>query len=578
MNPRNLNGILCSAIVCGLMAGVLTACGGGGGAAAPAVVAAPTTVSCSQLTTVAIPATAIGLPTNGGAISAAQTIPASGSGATAVGAYCLASGIIKPVDPAAPNIQFQVALPATWNSKVLMFGGGGYDGTIPDVTGNYANAPTGASTPLAQGFVVFASDSGHQAQAGNTFDASFTTNQEAYRNWIGDALKKTHDAALILVNATYGTPIARSYFIGGSTGGREALTVAGRWPADWDGVVALYPARDVTAGILRELANAQAYAAPGAFLDAAKRGVLYTAALAACDALDGASDGVISNVQTCNAIFDPTTAQVNGVPVRCPGGADTGDTCLSDAQLGALQAVNSPISFNFPLASGQASYPGYNVLLADNGIPSTSPLQPEVTILSMGFVAPAFPASPYMSFGTQFAASFIGEAVVDASTGITDFDYLTLDVSNPGPFASRLSELSALDTGDEDLSGFAAKGGKLLLMHGTADMLVSPRATELYFQSLQATMGADNVDTFLRFYEVPGFAHLVSAQFNVAWDQLTAIENWVEQGIDPATNQIVTDTAGVPGRTRPLCLYPTWPQYTGSGDVNSAASFKCVSN
>jgi Tannase and feruloyl esterase len=132
---------------------------------------------------------------------------------------------------------------------------------------------------------------------------------------------------------------AGNYFAGGSTGGRESLTVIQRWPEDWDGAIALYPAWDFTALTLGQLDATEAFAAPGAFLDTAKRGVLYGAVLAACDSLDGVADGVISNVQACQATFDPTT-------VRCPGGADTGDTCLSDAQLAALNRMNSPLLFD----------------------------------------------------------------------------------------------------------------------------------------------------------------------------------------------------------------------------------------
>jgi len=114
------------------------------------------------------------------------------------------------------------------------------------------------------------------------------------------------------------------------------------------------------------------------------------------------------------------------------------------------------------------------------------------------------------------------------------------------------------------------------MAHGTADVLVSTRSTEEYYTRIQATMGESKVRQFLRFYEVPGFGHAVSSVFNASWDSLTALENWVERGVVPAA-QIVSDSVGVPGRTRPLCEYPQWPKYRGSGDVNNAASFECVS-
>jgi len=156
-----------------------------------------------------------------------------------------------------------------------------------------------------------------------------------------------------------------------------------------------------------------------------------------------------------------------------------------------------------------------------------------------------------------------------------DFDSLTLDPENPGAWGTRISELSTLLDTRVDLKGFHENGGKLLLAHGLSDVLVSTRATQQYYLRLQAQMDPDVVHDFVRYYEVPGYGHAVSSDFNAAWDSLTALENWREDGVAPE-GQIVTDTIGVPGRTRPLCDYPAWPKYTGSGDQNLAASFTCA--
>ena len=538
-------------------------------AAAPAF----TSAACVKLAQLRVSASQIALPTSGARVTATQMVSASGAGPTEIPEHCLVSASIAPHDPKAPDIQFRVALPTAWNSKILMLGGGGFDGSVPNVTGNVLNTMPDALSPLARGYAVFASDSGHQASAANAlFDASFALNAEAYRNWMGDALKKTRDAAVVIVKYAYGKPASRAFFVGGSTGGRESLTAAGGWPADWDGIVALYPSASVTATILGLAAMDQAFASPGAYLNPAKRGVLRRAAFAACDSLDGARDGIISNVRGCNAVFDPATAQVDGAPLRCAAGADTGDTCLSDAQLSALYTVNSPNSLHIALATGQTSLPGYNITISDPGIPSDSPLETVVTSAGMGNAAPAFPVSGSMSLSALLVDSYLRFAV----TANPSFNYLTFDVSNAGAYASRIIELSALELVSADLTHFATKGGKVLLMQGTEDLLVSPRSTELYFTHLQAIMGADKVNSFLRFYEVPGFGHAVSTVFNASWDQLTALENWVERGIDPADHQIVMDSVGVPGRTRPLCPYPAWPKYAGSGDLNNAASFTCV--
>jgi feruloyl esterase len=531
-------------------------------------------VACADLAGIAIPAAEIALPTNGGTVTAAAVVAASGSGATALPEYCAVSGTLSPVDPAAPPIKFSVALPTEWNTKAMMFGGGGFDGSIPSVTGNVPAGPADQPTPLGRGYATFGSDSGHQANAFGSQDASSFVNDEALQNFIGDALKKTHDAALFLIKQRYAAAPTRAYFAGGSTGGREALSVIQRWPADWDGAIAWYPAwNDLSALLFGQKLN-RTMAQPGAYPNPAKRAALFQAAMQACDSLDGVVDGLINNQDACNGSFDPTTATLNGTPLRCPGGADTGDSCLSDAQIAAVTSLSQDARFNFTLASGETGYPGYNVWGSDLGMTSTSPLEPTVTFLALGTVAPA---DPMPLSGGPYVGQFLDQWMKYAVTRDPSFHSLTIDPENPGPWASRLSDLSIqLDT-PTDISAFVAKGGKLLLAHGKSDVLVSTKATEMYYQRLQRQFGASAVEDFARYYEVPGYGHAVSSVFNAAWDSVTALEGWVENGTAPEA-QVVTDTAGVPGRTRPLCDYPQFARYKGSGDVNLAASFTCGSS
>jgi len=331
---------------------VLVGCGGSGGSD-PVPPPAPQPKACADLNGMAIAAADIGLPTTGALVTAATTVAAAGSGATATPEFCRVSAAISPVDPAAPKILLQVALPTTWNNKALMFGGGGYNGLIPAVTGNVPAGPTAQATPLGRGYATFASDSGHQAGALGSQDGSFGVNDEAVRNFSGEALKKTRDTAVAIIKARYaaGAP-SKAYFAGGSTGGREALAVAQKWPQDWDGVISLYPAGAAASLDLQFGRITRALAQPGAYANPAKRKQLYDAAMQACDALDGVADGLISDIRSCNAVFNPATASVNGAPLRCAGGADTGDSCLSDAQIAAFNVINTPITFGYPLASG----------------------------------------------------------------------------------------------------------------------------------------------------------------------------------------------------------------------------------
>ena len=539
----------------------------------------PTPHACRQLAGMTVPPAAIGLATRGATVTSAVPVPPSPQSATALPlpGYCKVLASIKPLDASAPAIDFELDLPTSWNRKILMLGGGGFDGVIPATSGNVPAGRMDRPVPLARGYAVFASDSGHQSKAQNALaaemDGSFALDPEALRNYAGDAIKKTHDAALYLIRQRYGADHPdKAYFVGGSTGGREALQAILRWPDDWDGAISLFPAWNATALDLQVGRLARALAKPGGYLDQAKRELLYEASLAACDKLDGLSDGIVSDVAACNAQFDPRTATWKGHPLRCPGGKDTGDDCLSDAQLATLEAYDTPIVFRPALASGETQYPGFNIYGADLGRATTKPFQSLVTLLALGTQAPTYPVPPYAPslniFWDQWIRYFVAR---DANA-----DSLKIDPEHLGALQSRVDELSLLlDVHTADFSAFASHGGKLLIAHGAADVLVSTRSTEQYFNRMQTTMGSPKVRDFARFYEVPGYGHAFSTVFNTSWDSLTTLENWVEKGVAPPP-QVVTDIIGLPGRTRPLCEYPSWPRYRGHGDADTASSFVCT--
>ncbi|WP_437300085.1 tannase/feruloyl esterase family alpha/beta hydrolase [Sorangium sp. So ce426] len=275
---------------------------------------------------------------------------------------------------------------------------------------------------------------------------------------------------------------------------------------------------------------------------------------------------MVGDVASCNERFDVTA-------LRCAGGEDTGDACLSDAQIHALEAINAPVRLASPLASGDTEFAGFNVYSAAQGVGTDSPLEPHVQSVDLGSRAPTFPVDPLTS---SFAAALVDSFMRHVVVRDPSFDYRTFDARTFGPHAARVQELSLLDVGDADMGGFAARGGKLLLLHGTGDMLTSPRTTERYVEGLEASLGATAAGAMLRYYEVPGFQHAVSTVFQVSWDGLGALERWVEAGEDPGDAEVVTDLAGVPGRTRPLCRYPTFARYRGTGDPDDAASFACA--
>ena len=538
-------------------------------------------MTCAQLAGMTIPASSIGLATTGATVTSATVVPAAGSGASAVGEYCRVLGDINPVDASAPKIKFQVNLPENWNRKAMMFGGGGYNGTIATGIANVPAGPTDRQVPLGRGYATFGSDSGHQANANGSRDGTFGANDEALRNFAGDAIKKTRDTAMAIIKSRYAETVQKTYFAGGSTGGREALLAVQNWPSDFDGAIVLYPAWNAASLDLQFGRITRQLALPNAYPNRAKRRVLYDAAVAACDGLDGARDGVISNVIACNASFNPTTATVDaspgGQPVRCANGADTGDTCLSDVQIASFNVINTPLQLNYALASGERNYPGFNTWGTDFGNPGNDPLQPTVLTLSMGTEQPANPmpavtATSMPPYGSTFWDQWVKYFV----TRNPNFNSLQLDPQNPTIWQNRIVELTGIqDANKTDLSAFQSRGGKILMAHGSHDALVSTRATEQYFSRIRNTMGTAAVTGFMRYYEIPGYGHSTSTVFNAAWDSVTTLENWVEKGIAPPA-QVVADRTGVPGRTRPLCEYPTFPRYNLTGDINAAASFTCA--
>ncbi|MFN9775129.1 MAG: tannase/feruloyl esterase family alpha/beta hydrolase [Burkholderiales bacterium] len=532
--------------------------------------------SCAELKGLEMPASAIGLPTRGAVVTESTVVTPAGTGTAALPEHCRVLGEIRPVDPAAPSIRFQVNLPTAWNGKAMMFGGGGYNGILATGVGNLPAGPADKPFPLARGYATYGSDSGHQAGPATSRDGSFGANDEALRNFAGDALKKTRDAATIVIQHRYAKRPARTYFAGGSTGGREALLAVGNWPADFDGAIVLYPAWNAAALNLHFGHFTREMAKPGAYPSRAKRRALLDASLEACDALDGLVDGVIANPRACDARFDPATATLRGRPLRCPGGADAGDDCLSDQQIAALQALARPLELPYALASGERGYPGFTVWGTDLGVPNPHPLQPTVVTLSLGTLAPAQPMPPVkLPDSPPYGSTFWEQWIKHFVTRDPNADALAFDPRAPGRWQARVVELTGIqDANRTDYSAFAARGGKILMAHGTHDALVSPLATRRLMERLRASMGDAALAGMLRYYEIPSYGHAVSTTFNAAWDSLTTLEDWVERGRAPGP-QVVADTVGVPGRTRPLCEWPSWPRYRG-GDANAAASFECA--
>jgi hypothetical protein len=539
---------------------LLAACGGGGGGGVPPAQTAE--ASCAALTDLNIPAAAIGKPTSGAVVQSASFVAASAAG-NGNGEYCAVTGIIVPASAGAPTMEFQVNLPTQWNGKALQFGGGGYDGTLVTGLDAFVAQPKGTANALARGYATLGSDGGHK---GSVFDGTFALNDEALLNYGQLSVKKVHDVAMAILRQRYGGVPARFYFIGGSQGGHEALDAAARYGADYDGVVAHYPAYNLSLLQLASLDVGKAlYANGGAgWINNAKRAMLVGQVQAACDGLDGLADGIVGNIAACNTSFNIETVRA---ALRCPGGADTADTCLSDAQIAAVERISSPYDLGFPIA-GQQVFARWPLL---EGADFTFFGTPTLSAFGFGPVPSQLAAAPgdavLYFIGAAHARYFVAREPT--------LDPLSLD---PAAFKDRIQALGDItEVTSQSLDTFRARGGKLILTHGTADTLISPHNTEDYYQRQVAAFGQATVDDFVRFYMIPGWDHGFGT-FNLGFDGLAALEAWVEQGQAPDEPAGIDNNAADPAtaRKRPMCRWPAWPRFTGtSGTENNAASYTC---
>jgi feruloyl esterase len=515
----------------------------------PAAQLSPAT--CTSLQGFSIPASAIDLPSSGAVVQAALPVTSFNKD-NLNGDFCKVTGIVKPRNPASPNIEFEVNLPYGWNHRVLQMGGGGFDGVLVTGLTLYSNQTPNTDTPLRRGYVTLGSDGGHKGAA--AFDGKFGLDDEALANYGKESVKKTHDAAMAVIRKVYGSVPQRFYFIGGSQGGHEALDAAARYPKDYDGVVAHYPAYNVTLLHLGSLNVGRAlYANSGAqWIDPKKTKLIGDAVLAKCDELDGLKDGIIGNVKTCDGAFDPKV-------LRCANGADTGDACLSDAQLRAVAAIAAPYKPGVAVA-GMDVFPKWALL---EGALFQGPS-------NFGSV----PQPPNPSSGKEAGLYFVGgQTVKFIITRDPAYDPLKFD---PTQWKQRIAvAASMMDVTNVPLDAFLARGGKIIMTHGTADDLITPHNSIAYYNRQLAHFGQAKLASFLRFYLIPGFGHGFGT-FNARFDALTALEDWVEHGHAPS-GLTAMDANPNAHRTRPLCEFPKWPRFTGAaGSENSAASFTCV--
>lgn len=512
-----------------------------------------------------------GATVGGATVATAVVVAASGP----VPSYCKVSAKIEPA------LNYEMRIPESWNGKLHYGGGGGFNGFIQAIYDAAGGGGTDADNhglnlaALKQGYINIASDGGHVGAipGAEAVDASWVPGNPAAERLYADlALPTVMSSAVEMIKKAYGTAPTKSYFEGCSNGGREALISAQRFPNLFDGVISRAPAFNYVASVGAFQTNMQSVLLnPTLNFTPAKVALLSNAVKAACDGLDGVVDGIVSNPAACT--FDAAAARA---ALRCAGGADTGDTCLSDAQLALVDTWTAPKTF-----AGKYVNPGW-ALTGNESAPGN---------WDAWLFAPAGAGAPAGSGAVQFLFEYGGISgflLKNAATAPLAFldpaaaTTLTYDFEAPGNATALAAMSESLDAGDPDLRPFMNSGGKLLLWHGGTDPALTKRGTIGYYQNVVAKVGGQAAaDSFSRFYVAPGVNHCHGGPGADKSDLLSALDAWVTNGTAPAALSAAQNAAdGSSNFTRPLCVYPQYPRYTGpAGDVNAAkvaANYTCT--
>lgn len=477
---------------------------------------------CATLTALQLPHVTITMaePVAAGAFKELPPAPAgSPIDAATLPAFCRVAATARPT--ADSDIRFEVWLPLQgWNGKYAGGGNGAWAGSI---------AYLDMVMALNGGYATATTDMGHQ---GNQLDASFLAGHpEKLIDFGHRAVHETTVAAKQIVTAFYGRPASRALYCGCSTGGRVGLMEAYRYPEDFDAISVMAPANsmvDLAAGTL--WTGQLALTAAGGRIPGSKFRVVNQAVIAACDAGDGVKDGIVSAPQRCS--FDPARLQCRG--------ADAPD-CLTAAQVSAFRGMyEGPRNRR----TGQQVFPGF----------------PPGSESSLWLIA----GGPMYPWADSFFRSFVFQ---DTQWDPGSFDY-DRDLERAHAAAGV-----QLDVPPAGLRAFLARGGKLLLSHGTADGLIPPANTENFYRAVQASAGSHRANVQL--FMIPGLGHCFSLEGTFVFDPFSILDQWVETGVAPEHILAVNGPNAAP-RTRPLCRFPEEARYAGTGSAGEAVNFHCM--
>jgi hypothetical protein len=475
----------------------------------------------------------------------------SAKASDALPGYCRVTGYV------APQVGIKLALPESWNSKLIEMGCGGH-------CGHLSNEQLAASCgePLRKGYACIISDTGHSGTGG---DGLWAYNSlQAIVDWGYRGPHVTALAGKAITQAFYQKPPDHSYFSGCSTGGRQALQEAQRFPWDFDGIIAgAPPIRLADLYVTFAWGQRATHDSAGKpLLSIADLKLLTDGALARCDLDDGVRDGIISNPFTCP--FRPAN-------LACKEGQTTG--CLTPEKVKAAEQIYSgPVD-----GAGRSLFEAGAAPGSELGEPQLEKYGGDWGIYYLGTdQAPA----GYAALTQEGLKYLFFSPAQSANWTIRQFDfdkdYKRLDVMQ-----------SLYDSSNPDLNRFKNAGGKMLIYHGLNDLSILPQWIIRYYQNVERVMGGrQQTQDFVRLFSLPGVEHCAGGPGADTVDYLTYLENWVERGNAPgklvAAHLKMVDRAHPPNFpldpvlvqfTRPVYPYPTRAKYLGHGDPNDAASF-----
>jgi feruloyl esterase len=502
-------------------------------AAAPAVCetlamhAFPNTTITIAQTVAAGAFTVPAAPGRGGAAGAPQGPAGGGRGGSPQSPYaglpsfCRVAATLKPTSDS--DIRIEVWLPTSgWNGKFQAVGNGGWAGTI--------GYPALAAA-VGAGYAGAATDAGHQ---GNS--AAFAIGHpEKVVDLAHRAVHEMTVEAKAIIDAFYGSAPRLSFWNGCSTGGRQGITAAAKYPGDFDAIVSGASALNwMKLHAARVAINSFVHRTADSYIPPEKYSMVHDAVLNACDALDGVRDGVVENPEKCR--FDPKVLECRG--------AD-GPGCLTAAQVETARSLYLPVTNP---ANGAAVLPALLQPGSELGWATLAGPQP---------IGNATEAFRFIVFKNP------------------DWDWHIFHASTDIDLALRIDD-GLLDYTDPNLKPFFDRGGKLLMYHGWADPQVTPQNSVTYFGDVVRKLGKGVVGKNIQLYMVPGMNHCAGGPGTDTFDKMAAMEQWVEKGTAPDWIAAAHLTGGKVDRTRPLCPYGKVAKWSGRGSTDDAANFSCV--